>query len=572
MGTGTRRSAVVPGLTGGLLCATAASGQLSFTEAGDEVGLVAVHVPHEDGLVPLMWKTIGGATGDFNGDGWPDLFVIGGAVNRDKLFINNGDGTFTELGQAFGVGRYHHGSGVAVGDFDGDGWDDLSVLSYGGVGENLLPGNHLLYRNLGGEGFEEVGEAAGVNWAGDVTSGTSPAFGDYDLDGDLDLFVAAWVDWPGVNRLFRNEGDGTFTDVTEAAGMWFDGVRGYGPRFVDVTGDRLPDMLLAADFHTSQFLVNNGDGTFENVTQEAGVGADCNGMGAAVADFDGDGLLDWLVTAIYFEFGGPCGNVLYRNTGGAFEALGLESGLADAGWAWGAASDDLDNDGDIDAVVTGGWVSWPPSPTRVFLNDGRGHFEDVAQQTGLDHTAQGRGIVSWDPDRDGDRDITITSFDAPLRHYRNELNGSGGNWLALDIDTSQHPCLAPNGFGTMVEIDVAGTTRRRVVESGSNFASQSEATLHVGLGAAAQADEIRVEWHDGTTTVLRDVQAHQRVKILAAPEGDANGDGELDVFDFIAFQTMFTSGDPGADCNGDGALDIFDFICFQEAYSAGGCG
>jgi len=569
MRTRTGRMAWMAGAVVVAGAAPPSQGQLTFTDVTESSGLLHAQDPHPQFFSPLIWKMAGGASADFNKDGWPDLFVGGGGEQPDRLFLNQGDGTFVEQGVAWGVGEFHYGAGIAVGDVNGDGWDDICMMSYGEAGSDASPGKHRLYINKAGERFEEMAQQAGVAWAGDVTGGTSPAFGDYDLDGDLDLFMGDWMNWPGVNRLFENQGDGTFVDVTEAAGMVVDGARAYAPRFVDMTGDRLPEMLLTADFHTSQYLVNNGDGTFTNQTGPAGVGPDCNGMGASVADFDGDGDMDWFITAIYFEFGGPCGNMFYMNERGVFNVWGVESGAANAGWGWGSASDDLDNDRDVDLVVTNGWPQWPIDDTRVFLNNGAATFEAVEQEAGLIHSLQGRGIVTWDYDRDGDRDVAIMSYDGPLKVYRNDLSGAGTNWVALDLDTSAHPCLAPNGFGTWVEIDVAGETLTRVMETGSNFLSQSERTMHVGLGAAEVADEIRVQWHDGTETVLTDVAANQFVTVVARHAADANGDGELNVFDFVAFQTGFYAGDDVADCDGDGDLDVFDFPCFQQAFLAG---
>ncbi|MEM9057248.1 MAG: FG-GAP-like repeat-containing protein, partial [Pseudomonadota bacterium] len=201
--------------------------------------------------------TGGGAVGDFNGDGYPDLFVIGGGERADALFINQRDGTFVDEADAWGIADRHRGTGATVADYDGDGDADLYVTSLGSVTQ-LLPeaGQHRLYRN-DGNGFVDVAEVAGVNRTADHPDGFGAAFGDYDLDGDLDLFVAGWhsvgADGALGSRLFRNRGDGTFDEVTAAAGVVRDSTHAFGAIFADMNHDRYPELLVPGDFGTSRY-------------------------------------------------------------------------------------------------------------------------------------------------------------------------------------------------------------------------------------------------------------------------------------------------------------------------------
>ena len=312
----------------------------------------------------------GGAVLDFDGDGDQDLFMVTGGGAPDRLYRNDGEGTFTDVARAAGVARVHRGQGAAAADVDGDGDPDLFVASLGPAGEPR-PGFHLLYRNDGPTGedgmvrFTEIGRPAGVaTTSAGIESGMGGSFGDYDLDGDLDLFVAAWSGEVAGNTLFRNDGvvDGVprFTDVTGPAGLAAGGVRGFTPIFADANGDRYPELLLAADFGMSRYYVNRGDGTFAERTAAAGAGLDENGMGATAGDFDGDGSLDWYVTSIHTAHppskSGGTGSKLYLNRGdGTFAEIATDAKVKRGGWGWGAVAIDHDLDGRLDIAATGGW-------------------------------------------------------------------------------------------------------------------------------------------------------------------------------------------------------------------------
>lgn len=531
----------IPVLILGLLMApvrSAVSGErnLAFREVAAEVGLDFVHGPLGD---TPGWEMHGGGTvGDFDGDGWPDLFLVGSGSEPDALFINQRDGTFREEAAAWGLVDLYRGVGANAADFDGDGDDDLFVTSMGTRPE-IRNGQQRLYRNNGDRTFTDVAKEMGVAATGPDISpdGYGATWGDYDLDGDLDLWVGGWRNdfmlGPSTTRLFRDDGEAGFTDVTVEAGVYDPAIRAFGAIFADMDGDRYPELLVAGDFGTSRYFANDGRGHFSpadvGLPQNQRV---YNGMGTALGDFDRDGRPDWFVSAIYpaWELAGPPGSRLYLNRSRrpgdyALRALPRSAGVNDGGWGWGAAAVDLDHDGWLDLVHTNGWSQPCPSPlgrcyqedaTRLFRNRGDGTFDDVAAPSGLVHTGQGRGLLQLDYDRDGDLDIAILENAGRLHFFRNDLSGEATNWLAVRLDTGAAPCLAPDGIGATVETRVAGGQRqRRIINTGSNYLGRGELTAHFGLGAAEVVERLIVEWPDGSQTVRMGVAANQYLEIAA---------------------------------------------------------
>ena len=561
--------------------AHAAVNDLRFTEVSGSAGIQVTFAQAPTCPSGLAHMLAGGACGDFDGDGWQDLFVLGGGAEPDRLYLNGRDGTFVDNAAAWGVAEHHHGSGVAVGDFDADGRLDLFVTSFGPASSFLTNGAHRLYRNTG-SGFEDVADTAGVATSDTVPNGFGASFGDYDLDGDLDLFVAGWfTNGDGGNRLFRNEGNGTFSDVTVEAGILDVEVHGFAPRFVDTDGDRYPEILLAADFETSRYWRNDGDGTFTDITAASGTGLDCNGMGATIGDFDNDGRVDWYVTNIYVENSG-CGNRLYMNeTSHQFAEVSGVAGIEDGAWGWGTVAVDFDHDGWMDLAEVNGFQDdsfneiWSNQPARLWLNAGDGSFGEQAARCELTHTGQGRGLLNFDYDNDGDQDLVIFSAPAPteatvpLQLHRNDYDG-GGHWLRLLFDTSANPRLAPNGFGTRVSASAGASAQHRYLDGGSNYLSQSELAVHFGLGSAASVDELLVEWADGQVTVMQDVDADQTMTIVAPPRrGDADADGMVGFTDLTFVLNQWgPCGEPGTcpDWDGDGIVGFAELTLVLSSW------
>ncbi len=453
----------------------------------------------------------GVAAGDFDGDGHIDVYVIGGSAGKNLLYRNRGDGTFEEVGEQAGVAIAGiHGAGPSFCDYDGDGDLDLFVGAVGGE-------SPVLFRNDGDGTFSDVTAASGVVITRENTF--SAAWGDYDGDGDLDLFLAHWrqffpgVDLEGADEyLWRNNGDGTFTDVSGPAGLTaiYAGMEDhtFTPNFTDYDNDGDLDVLVAGDFNTSRVLRNNGDGTFSDAT--TGVFTDENGMGAAIGDYDGDGDLDWFITCIHEPdptrptAWGQTGNRLYRNRGdGTFEDATEEAGVRFGFWGWAASFADLDNDGDLDLVHANGWPSFGIShsfiedPTRVFLNNGNGRFTDHAGTVGVSDTSQTRSLVCFDYDNDGDLDLFLAANRQQPHLYRND--GPVGHWLRVVLRGR-----APNtqGIGARVFLTAGGNTAMREIRAGSNFESNNPANAHFGLGGNTTVTRVRVVWPNGTETIV----------------------------------------------------------------------
>ncbi|MBT8136012.1 MAG: CRTAC1 family protein [Gammaproteobacteria bacterium] len=511
---------------------------LVFSEQTAGAGLSFVHdqpLGHRAG--PMAG---GGAIGDFNSDGYPDLYVIGGGATPDRLYINNGDGTFSDQAARWGIARPHRGVGATVGDYDNDGDDDLFVSSFGPSDEQPGPGHHLLYRN-DGNGFVDVAVAAGVAMTTEnFEDGYGAAFGDYDLDGDLDLFVGAWHSRPVLGaRLFRNEGNGSFTNVTSTSGVFQDSTHAFGAVWADMDGDRFPELLVAGDFGTNRYYRNNRDGTFTELDPGSGlpatqwsIGNAHNGMGTAVADFNRDGLPDWFITAIWPTYAFESefwGNGLYINHGDhIYSEMSAAVGVNDGGWGWGTSAVDFDNDGWTDLAMTNGWRIYDPVTGANFVNERSylwrsshgAHFAEIGESAGLAHTGEGRAMLHFDYDRDGDMDLVILSNEEPLRLYRNDIISAphapaDANWLQLRFDTHRNPRLAPQGIGAVVTVKARRDTQVQQVTTGGTYLGQSEQVLHFGLGRARRVNRITVHWADGSTTRLRGIRANHRVTVTA---------------------------------------------------------
>ena len=519
--------------------AVPAAAELRFRGAALSAGLTAERRPLGYRVADM---TGGAAVGDFNRDGWQDIFLLGGGGAVDALYLNNGDGTFTDHAAAAGVAWTHRGLAAAVGDYDGDGWQDLFVTSLGGSDGPRRPGAHRLYRNRGvprdgaaatGTGapggvpggvphFEDVAAAAGVaTTATPRPDGMGAAFGDYDLDGDLDLFVTGYQYHDG-NKLFRN-GGGRFTDVTvpalgPALEMGVLETWGFAPAFVDMDGDRFPELLIAGDYGTSRYFLNDGGRYFRDLTAASGTDTGAMGMGSAFGDFDGDGRVDWYLTSVYARTGTESlrnGNQLYLNEGRhRFREASVAAGVNHGGWGWGAVAADLNHDSVLDLVATNGWtranhqgdMEWLSEPTRVYL--GRGveaggeamvpAFDFVQEQVGLHHRDQGRGLIAFDYDNDGDRDILIVNLSGPMSLFRNDLAGPGTNYLRVFLDRGQSRAVAPDGIGALVSIRTGQIEQYRSIGGEGVYLGSGELSAHFGVG---------------TVTALQSVPANQTLTV-----------------------------------------------------------
>jgi len=567
------------------LATFAGAAEPTFTDWTSEAGVACDQTPASNFvLAPMNVSPMigGGAVGDFDRDGLQDLIVVSGGAEPDRLFMNNGDGTFTDRAVEAGIASRHLGVGAAVGDVDGDGWLDIFMTSHGTAesGQPPQPGHHRLWRNNGDGTFTNIAEKSGVAFSNPtVADGWGPAFGDYDLDGDLDLYVPQWLG-PG-NCLFRNRGDGTFENVTVAAGVHDTGVRGFSATFVDMNGDRYPELLVAADFGTSRYYINDGDGTFTDFTAGSGTGLDGNGMGHTVADLDRDGRLDWYVTSIDTDHPMPdvpgTGNMQYRNLGDhVFEEVSEATGTKDGGWGWGTVAVDIDHDGLVDLIETNGFhlpngigqLEWTNEPSYVFRARPDGTFEEIALACDFDHRDMGRALVHFDLENDGDQDAVVLVNDGPITLFRNDLPASSdAHWIRLFLDTTGNPRLSPDGYGSQVTVRTGSDVRRSHLSGGSPYLGQSELSVHFGLGTATVIDELRVEWSDGTVTRLTDVAANRTLTIESGNRNDIDLDGMVGSSDLALLVASWGDDDAAADLDASGEVDVRDLLILLRNWS-----
>ncbi len=482
--------------------------------------------PGQAGDYCLPERFVGAAAvGDVDADGWPDVYVtrFGGP---DRLMHNRGNGTFVDIAAQSGLTDAHASSGAAWIDIEGDGDLDLMLTTLGDT-------RYFLYVNDGSGHFEEQGRERGAAVITDhVHVGMSIAVGDYDRDGYLDLFVTDWRPSDALggrwdhNRLLHNRGEaapGYFEDVTDAMGIALapvagavgtsPGVYGFAPAFVDLDGDLWPELALAADFGTSRLYWNEGGQAFSDRTEASGVGTDANGMGSTFGDIDGDGDLDWFVSAIWNPDFPTTGNRMYLNEGDRTftdftDALGLRQG----GWGWGTAMFDADLDGDLDLALAAGWPSTPfaEDPVRLWLNIGPAQWPDLAPAWGITFNRQGRGLVPLDYDRDGDLDLLVLANVEMPALWRND--SETGSWLQVEATAGPGN---PRAIGAHVAVQAqpGGPSQVRVIGVGSHLFGQQDAVAHFGLGdGAGPLHRVEITWPaTGARTMLHDVPRGQRI-------------------------------------------------------------
>jgi enediyne biosynthesis protein E4 len=523
-----------------------------FTDVAAEAGLTApiFYGGVDQKQYIIETAACGVAFLDFDNDGWLDIFVLSGsrlenppegATNR--LYKNNRDGTFTDVTEAAGLKSNGWAYGVTVGDFDNDGYDDIFVTYWG---------QNVLYHNNGDGTFTDVTEAAGLA-SDEVRWGAGCTFLDYDRDGHLDLFVSNYVDfdiegtprpgeegtcnWRGVpvhcgpmglkkcsHYLYRNNGDGTFRDVSDEAGIT-KAEKTYGMTAVaaDFDNDGWPDIYVACDSTSALLFMNNHDGTFREEGLERGAalsedGMEQAGMGLGVADFNLDGSLDIFKTHFADDT-----SILYRNDGeGFFEDLTISSGLAveTRFVGWGAGMVDLDNDGLPDLVVVTGNV-YPEleaavpnykykTPRLIYRNLGDGRFEQLIDQGGTGITAEhaSRGCAFGDFDNDGDVDILIMNMNEPPSLLRNDVTG-GRHWLKVKLEGVKSNRSA---LGARVYCRYGERRQAQEVLGQASFYSVNDPRLHFGLGDEKAAD-LEIRWPLGLVESFENVAADQLVTI-----------------------------------------------------------
>src|SRR5579864_8564641 len=507
-----------------------------FTDIAAKAGLTASVIFGGENTKKYIIETTGTGVAifDYDNDGWPDIFIVNGTklegfpagkAPTNHLYHNNHDGTFTDVTEKAGLAHSGWGQGVCVGDYDNDGWEDLYVTYYG---------KNVLYHNNGNGTFTDLSDSAGVAGSGKAW-GTGCAFVDYDRDGRPDLMVANYVDfdlssapapgdgpsciWKGVpvmcgprglpgtkNILYHNRGDGTFEDVTTRARIdQTTGHYAFSVTTLDFDDDGWPDIFVACDSTPSILYHNNRDGTFTDVAITAGAafnedGRAQAGMGSTVADYNGDGKLDIFKTNFSDDTA-----TLYRNNGdGTFDDVTYQAGLGlnTQYLGWGAMFLDFDNDGWPDLLLVNGHV-YPEvdsqhlgsnfqEPRILYHNNGNGTFSDISASAGpgITNVSSSRGLAIGDLWNDGKLSAVVSNMNAPPSLLVNEVR-TANHWVAFrTIGTKSNR----DGIGARIRMKAGARIFIDEVRSGSSFISNNDMRMHFGLGAATKIDWVEVRW------------------------------------------------------------------------------
>ena len=501
-----------------------------------------IHFRHNSGAYggKLLPETLGSGCAfvDYDADGYPDILLVnsmdwpGHQRNRSalQLYKNNRNGSFSDVTRAAGLDIELYGMGVAVADYNNDGFPDILITC---VGQNRL------FQNTGKGTFRDVTKTSGL--AGRSAFSTSALWFDYDRDGHLDLFVCNYVNWSpehdvfcsldGKNKsyctpeayrgetcwLFRNRGNGTFEDVTAASGIFDTSSKSLGVAMLDFDQDGWPDLFVANDTQPNKLYRNLRNGKFKDVAVEAGLAFSADGkaragMGVDVGDFENSGRPGIAITNFDNEMVG-----LYRSpAAGQFDDISIAAGgggPSKTTLGFGCGFADLDLDGRLDLIVANGHIDDTvrnirgnvgyAQPPHLFLNLGNGKFQDVAAVNGGDFAASrvGRGLAFADFDRDGDLDVLLTTNNGPAFLFRNDLN-NGNRFLRLHLTGTKSN---RDAIGAVVRIYRGGETQMRTVRAGSSYLSQSELPLTFGVGKAERIDRLTVEWPSGATQEFRNI-------------------------------------------------------------------
>ncbi len=524
--------------------------RVGFTDVTRASGITFKHAYSPEKKYILESMSGGVALFDFDNDGWQDIYFVNAPTvsqpsgARSELWRNNGDGTFTDVTGKAGVGDTGWGMGVCAGDFDNDGWEDLYVTCFGA---------NRLYRNNGDGTFSDIAVKAGV---ADSRWSTGAAFGDYNNDGLLDLFVANYVDlkldalpefgkgkhcqFQGMNvqcgpqglkgsgdSLFRNNGDGTFTDVSRSAGVAdHEGLFGLGVAWCDFDEDGRIDLYVANDTGANFLYRNKGDGTFSETGLMSGAALSEDGkgqasMGVAIGDFDHRGRSSIFVTNFSDEY-----NAFYRHERGftfTDVSYATHTGRASLPYVgWGCGFFDYDNDGWLDLLAVNGHV-YPQLETAklkiayaqrklLYRNNRNGTFAEVGAEAGqnLAEPSVSRGAAFGDLDNDGDLDVVINNLDGAPTILRND-GGNRNNFLVIDLIGGKSN---RDAYGARVKVTAGDLVQVAEKRSGGSYLSQNESRLHFGLERRTRVETVEVVWPSGVAQKLTDPSVNSFIRIV----------------------------------------------------------
>ncbi|HXI02309.1 MAG TPA: CRTAC1 family protein [Candidatus Saccharimonadales bacterium] len=513
-----------------------------FTDVTAAAGITFAHSIGDHELTNIVEGTGSGACFfDYDGDGWLDIYFPNGAWERsvsdnrgrdligklaNVLYHNNGDGTFTDVTAKAGVGDKGYGVGCSAADFDGDGDVDLYVLNYG---------PNVLYRNEGNGTFTDVSERSGL---ADPHWSVSASWFDYDGDGDLDVYVANYLQYddgkfrsyyaaagyPGPlsyegqpDALYRNNGDGTFTDVTKEAGVFNPDGRAMSATVDDINGDGILDIYVANDAMGNFYYQGTGKGTFEEKGLFTGLafgehGQGVSSMGPVVGDVNGDGRPDIYIPDMGY-------GSLLMNGGANFEDRVTMAGLAvmcGQYTGWGAVLFDYDNDGDLDLFIANGNAHHEYSEEDVLAaNDGKGTFSDVASSSGawFQEKHVGRGATWADYDNDGDVDLLVVNLDEPAHLLRND-GGNARSWLGV---RARLPGGKVDAIGARLTVTAGSLRQTRDLVPVTGYLSQGDPRVHFGLGENRGPVELEIRWPDGSVETVHDVAIDRYMTLVEKP-------------------------------------------------------